>query len=593
MKLENEDMDKSRSRDRVDPSTLAEVIVSIRKLDHPEKKKRRLIQDIQKACRWFGVKPDNFPTCPAQLRSKLWQLSPGGLQVSKKRIANVKGSLKTALQLTGIIEGRAYLAPLTPEWEDVRSSFETRFQKAGLSRAIHYFSSRRISPHSLTDADLESYLNWLQSEQLVRKPHELWRRTIKAFNELQANGVMHFRKLLNLPKFTDFYILPIATFDPGLIEDIERFLSKAASDDPFDLDSRIKPLKPSTIATYRDRLLRVASLHVLAGGDAADLRSLADLVQLDVTTRALKHLLTIRDPSPKALAAVLSTTLAVVSSTHVDWPSDELKRANVEALNRTASRLKQRHGIAKKSRLRLIPLKHEPTLAKLFLVPLSLARRLERCKNPDKHDALNAQKCLVLAILSFAALRIGSICSLRIDKHLIWSRPDMKGDLYLQFDEGELKNDEEASIPLPSECAAMVRLYISRFRPLISPPDSPYLFTSTVTGQARRIGPLSRQLTQLIHQRTGLEVNPHLYRHIVHLVILRRFPGAYALISRVLTHTSLETARRNYCEFDVDLSMKAYQELVLEVQSGTSRAKQASSKSVAYDKIQETHYHGK
>jgi hypothetical protein len=76
-------------------------------------------------------------------------------------------------------------------------------------------------------------------------------------------------------------------------------------------------------------------------------------------------------------------------------------------------------------------------------------------------------------------------------------------------------------------------------------------------------------------------VNPHLYRHIVHLVVLARFPGAYAMISRVLTHRSLETARKNYAYFDVELSMTAYQGMVWDLLKG--RATPASAAQIAYE----------
>jgi hypothetical protein len=49
------------------------------------------------------------------------------------------------------------------------------------------------------------------------------------------------------------------------------------------------------------------------------------------------------------------------------------------------------------------------------------------------------------------------------------------------------------------------------------------------------------QLRELIFEETGLVVNLHLYRHIVHLIVLRRFPGAYAMVARVLHHRSLST----------------------------------------------------
>ena len=98
--------------------------------------------------------------------------------------------------------------------------------------------------------------------------------------------------------------------------------------------------------------------------------------------------------------------------------------------------------------------------------------------------------------------------------------------------------------------------------------SSPFLFPGRSEDRCKQRGVLSGQLQSPDLQAHRFEVNPHLYRHLVHLVVLTRFPGAYAMISRVLTHRSLETAKKNYADFDVELSMKAYHELIRDVQSG-------------------------
>jgi hypothetical protein len=53
----------------------------------------------------------------------------------------------------------------------------------------------------------------------------------------------------------------------------------------------------------------------------------------------------------------------------------------------------------------------------------------------------------------------------------------------------------------------------------------------------------------------------------VHLIVLNRYPGAYAMISRVLGHKSLQTAISNYAGEDMAISMRAFQGLVTDVVS--------------------------
>jgi hypothetical protein len=58
------------------------------------------------------------------------------------------------------------------------------------------------------------------------------------------------------------------------------------------------------------------------------------------------------------------------------------------------------------------------------------------------------------------------------------------------------------------------------------------------------------------------------HRHLVHLVVLRRFPAAYAMVARILTHRSITTTIQNYSYLDGEIAMRAYQRLVEGVQLG-------------------------
>ncbi len=98
------------------------------------------------------------------------------------------------------------------------------------------------------------------------------------------------------------------------------------------------------------------------------------------------------------------------------------------------------------------------------------------------------------------------------------------------------------------ECPA---IHVRRYRPLIALGNSSYLFTGPNTDRPKRSNTLSKQLKKLIRHSVGLEVNPHLYRHLVHLIVLNQFPGAYSMVSRILGHKSLQTVihqlrRRRY-----------------------------------------------
>jgi len=156
----------------------------------------------------------------------------------------------------------------------------------------------------------------------------------------------------------------------------------------------------------------------------------------------------------------------------------------------------------------------------------------------------------------------------------------MGGALVIDIDGSSVKNEQTLSFPLPPDCADLIGLYLREYQPRLAKSDSPYLFPSGRPGRPKRADTLSKQLARLIRRTIGLEVNPHLYRHLVHLVVLNRYPGAYAMVSRVLGHKSLQTAISNYAGEDIAIAMRAFQTLVTEVATG--RGPRASGVAVAY-----------
>ena len=158
----------------------------------------------------------------------------------------------------------------------------------------------------------------------------------------------------------------------------------------------------------------------------------------------------------------------------------------------------------------------------------------------------------------------------------------MSGGLLLEIPEGQLKNSHPASMPLPKQCADLVRIYIKRFRPLLAPEGSPFLFTGEHADRCKDPNCLGKQMKVLVHEKLGFDVNAHLFRHLVHIVVLNRFPGAFGMVARVLTHHNINTTIQNYIYMDVELSMRAYQALVMDEASGAAQSKRASPADVAY-----------
>lgn len=537
---------------------------------------RDLRSAVETSCRWFKKSPAEVPADPAALRRLFRQVPAGAVGVTKKRRANVKWGLGRLLVLGGVAKSAVRNAPATPAWVCLINTICDPYGRVLLSRFARFCSAHVVEAENVSDAVAGEFLEWLEQEFRVGKPQRVHRETVRLWNRMAGCNPLWPKQVLTLPNYSPKYILAWDVFPASLAEDVERYLSKQATVDVFDLSSPICGLKPSSVDTYRDRLRRFASCLVLSGADPRQLRSLSDLVQLQAVEKGLRFLAQQR--GRKALASVVATVLANVARHHLARPEHE-----VEVIFRYAARLRgKKRGLCPKVRERLAPLKHEGNLARLFLLPTGLIRGLMRKPCPTARDAQQFQLALALLLLTVCPLRVGSLCSLRIDRHFNWSGGSMKGNLIIEFAEGELKNSEPAAFPVPQEVANLVRTYWTRFRPLQAPGSSPFIFCGRNPERPRAKGGLTTLLTRLVFQRLGLHVNPHLYRHIVHLVVLRKFPGAYAMVARVLTHRSITTTVQNYSHFDGEIAMQAYQQLVEGIRGNSENKGERDLRVVAY-----------
>lgn len=339
-------------------------------------------------------------------------------------------------------------------------------------------------------------------------------------------------------------------------------------------------------------MLRYLARLEQAGYPADTFIGLKVILDTDKATRALDKLGLRAHAHGRASAGSMTSVLSELSKFAALRSSDEETKAYFEEqakiFRKLSSRLLETRARSTKNRQRLAPLKHERNLAILFLLPFALQKEVDKLDKPKRADALMMQWAVALMILMFCPLRIDSLCSLRLDKHLRWSRPGMRGSLNLEFGDGELKNGESATLPLPVECARIIRAYVVRYKALLSPSHDVHLFPGEKCEAPKRSGVLSTQLKKLIFARLGFDVNAHLYRHVVHLVVLKRYPGAYGMIARILTHKSINTAMRNYAEYDASLSVAAYADLVRQVQVGICAAPSHSVTARMYNFGKET-----
>ena len=557
------------------------------------RKIRSWTQDALRACELFEVAPHKLVAHAANLRPRFRRVALSGV-VRAKRLSNIKHSVKCILKILPSNNQRSFKAALNAACAELEAMIPDRYHRVTMRPILQYCSAQGLLPSQFDAAHNLKLQAALVAERLNGDPIITHQNAVRCSNHLKLTIPGWPIEFLTSVRRQEIIIRPWVHFPVWVEAACRAFVERSTTCDPFDLSRPMKKWRPRTCKTYLRLLRGFFSMLDRADFDLRNAGKLRDVATLEVAEIGLRWMLAQSKQKRGYVTAAMTARLLSQIARNPDMKGklDEAEKAANDAVARNlselAGRLHSERGLSGKTRDRLAPLKDEANLSKLFLVPFGIEREIAKSKKSDRRLALLAQWAVALMILTFCPLRISTLRALE-DRHFVWSLPNQRGELSLKIEAELLKNNEQQDIPLPKECARLIRLYLRDYRHLLVKGSTTFLFPGATASQAKLPGVLSTQLSRLIRKRTTFEVNPHLYRHIVHLVVLKRFPGAYVMISRVLTHKSLQTAVTNYAYFDVELSMKAFHQLVREVQTGTSTQKSASLSNIAYNDSEYKH----
>src|SRR5260221_7650597 len=224
----------------------------------------------------------------------------------------------------------------------------------------------------------------------------------------------------------------------------------------------------------------------------------------------------------------------------------------------------RRKGMTDRNVERLRPLLDKHVQMKLFLLPELLLAMARRVKNVKKAAVL-VQTAVAIEILLVAPIRLQDLRRLDLDVHILFSRPSHQGDAKLALKAS--KNDQRVSFDLKGETAALLRSYISKYLPALSNGASVVLFPGKVGTHKTSVG-LRDQITKAIRKHCGIDVHPHLFRHFAAAMMLKERPDAYALVSRLLGHKSIQTTMDFYTAFESSFAADFFYDKILAPRRG-------------------------
>jgi len=526
--------------------TLADLLTTVGASNLPERKRQELASAVRTAARALGRSPQEIPADGRLLGHRLQELGPAAVGISQGRWNNVRSLLRTALALIQPMSPGRNQNNLVPEWAVLASALPSRSDKIALSRVLRFLSSRGIGPDAVTAETFERYRRHLH-QSLLKRPSESFAMTVRAWRRAEV-AIPEWPKIeISIPDRRRQWVSKWDRFPASLRLDCQKWCDRLAQRDLLedddegddDEDRSFRPVRPATLAHREWQTRAFASALVRMGRDPATLTSLTDLVELNAFKLGLRFFLDREGGKPTTTIADLASTLKAVARHYVRVEPSCLKRMG-KIIKRLAT---GRRGLTATNSARLRPFDEQEHVAALLTLPQELMRRARRHRNVQR-GAVRAQMAAAIEILTMAPIRIRNLVSLDIERNLVRSGPN--GVLHIVIDGEDVKNEEPLEHPLPPESTALIDCYIQKFRPHLASTNDTSLFPG-INGGPKNKSFFGEQISRTIRVHIGLNVNPHLFRHITAKLHLDVCPGEYEIIRRVHGHRSIETTIDFYC----------------------------------------------
>jgi hypothetical protein len=433
-------------------------------------RRQELASAVRVMSRLLGLPAADIPADPQLLRGCVAEITAAGAGLSPARWRNVKSLFNSALTSTGASAmGRRSKAALLPEWRELLARISDRYDRTKLSKLARFCSLRPLSPEQVDDAVLTAFGDMLV-HSAVERPKQVHRAACIAWNRMidrvdwnrmidRVDGWPAIR--LTVPNNARTYAMALEAFTPSFVTDLQAYLDRRAGKNLF--GDTPAPASDATLRCQRVWLLEIALALVLSGDDVSSIRSLADLVTVDSAKRALTFFW---QRNGRRKTGQLHNFARLIVSIAKHWakvPADHL-----EALRKLRPQVDPGKGeMTERNRTRLRVFDDPVNVEHLINLPETIVRPLARLPDPGYNDAVRAQTALAIAIELVAPLRAKNLAGLRLDHHLVRSRPGPGAVTHLVVPPGEVKNKNPLEFELPPDVVRLLELYLEKFRPLL------------------------------------------------------------------------------------------------------------------------------
>lgn len=520
-----------------------------------ETRRRDMLSALRGLAKALGRPPESVPTAPAELRPLLARFPAAKAHLSTGRWRNIVSLTQGALAHVGltVVPGRS-TQKLPPAWDTLLADVPAYGDRYKLGRFARYCTAAGILPAAVDAAVLDGFLDDLRGRSLAAEPERLHRDVIIAWNRMRAANPSWPGHELPVPDNRDVYALPWHRFPPSLRADVEAWLDHLAGTDLL-AEHDFRPLRPTSLRTRRRQIHLFISAIALRGHDPTGLRTLADIVVPERVADGLRFFWERAGNKPSLHAGQVAGVITSIARHWVKCDEKLVKRLVVMAGKITP----RQQGMTRRNRDRLRPFYDRATLLAVLALPRTIRRDVTGTGHPTRSLALQFQTALAIELLTKAPMRLKNLAEIRIGTRLL---RDPRGGATLILVEEDVKNEMPQEIPLSGDALALLDLYLKDYWPLLGGDRTPFLFPGSSGDTAKCADTLRQQISGCVRTRCGVEVNPHLFRHLCAFLILQEQPGAYGLVQKILGHKNIATTINYYAGMEGPAAFRHYDALI-------------------------------
>ena len=542
-------------------NSLADAVESLRAAAgaSPERQ-REFASAVRSLGKLVGREPQAIPASIESIQRLLDQVPEAVRTRSRKTVANIKSRIKSGLVSlrAGILSvPRGY--PLTGEWAQLHGALPDRRLRNGLSRIMRLACYQCLRPDEMSDAFLASVVDAYRVGKWSGNPARYQRTVANLWNEAAATLPGWPQVTLTPPtSLARPKHLPLTAFPASFVADLDAYLAWLSGTDVLAASAPPRVYKPTTVKLRSDSLRLAASTLAEAIGDPESVVSLAALVQ----PVHVKTILTIyRQRAGNINTAFIHGLAVALVAVARHWVKLDPKSEAMQALKVMAGKAsKLPQGLTPKNKKVLRQLEDQVVKQRLIDLPGILAKQARAGRLSPGRRAQKFQIAVAIELLLAVPLRMKNLSTLRFDEQLVWPNGP-GGALFIVLADQETKNAEPLEYEVPEHARALLTEYRDRYRVLLQPGSSPWLFIGK-EGKPTSDTTLRDGIVKAVRREVGIAMTPHQFRHFAAQVVLDAHPDGYPLAMDLLGHKNLKTTSAFYSGRRSRQAGKVYDEVL-------------------------------